>query len=313
MLGFLLLAASAVLLAGGAELFAEHAGAAGRRLGVTALAVGLVLAGAEPEELITAVIASAGHHPGIAAGDAIGANITMLTVVLGLAALIRPLRFSARVRGYALAASAAGVAAAVAVLGGTVSRAAGTVLAALYVVAVAVIWQRERRPPAIGEAAELQEPHHGGLQRRQGRDTRALLLVAGGVIAMAAGGRLAVAGAVRIVTALGLRESVVGLTFVALATTAELFALVWAAARRDVEELALAGVLGSALYNATATLGAAALVRPLTVTGIQPQAWIAAALPVALVAWTMTFKRIGRTAGILLVAAYGTYLAITFT
>jgi cation:H+ antiporter len=49
--GFLLLIASAVLLAAGSELFAEHAAAAGRRLGVTALAIGLVLAGAEPEEM----------------------------------------------------------------------------------------------------------------------------------------------------------------------------------------------------------------------------------------------------------------------
>ena len=89
-IGFGLLAVAAVLLTIGAELFAEHAADASRRLGVTALAIGLVLAGAEPEELVTAVFASGQHHPGIAAGDAIGANVTMLTIVLGLAALIRP-------------------------------------------------------------------------------------------------------------------------------------------------------------------------------------------------------------------------------
>lgn len=58
-------------------------GATPGRLGVSALAIRLVLAGAEPEELVTAMFASAGHHPGIAAGDAIGANITMLNLVLG--------------------------------------------------------------------------------------------------------------------------------------------------------------------------------------------------------------------------------------
>ncbi len=112
LVGFLLLAISAALLAGGAELFAEHASAASRRLGVTALAVGLILAGAEPEELVTAIFASAQHHPGIAAGDAVGANVTMLTIVLGLAALFRPLGATSRVRSYALVASAAGLAAA---------------------------------------------------------------------------------------------------------------------------------------------------------------------------------------------------------
>jgi cation:H+ antiporter len=114
-------------------LFAEHAAAAGRRFGVSALAIGLVLAGAEPEELVTAIFASARHHPGITAGDAIGANVTMLTLVLGLAALARPLRFRARVRTYALLASAAGAAGALALLGGGVGRAAGGALAAGYV------------------------------------------------------------------------------------------------------------------------------------------------------------------------------------
>jgi cation:H+ antiporter len=72
--GLLLLAASAALLIVGAELFAEHAAAAGRRVGVSALAVALLVAGAEPEEMITAAFASARHHPGIAAGDAVGAT-----------------------------------------------------------------------------------------------------------------------------------------------------------------------------------------------------------------------------------------------
>jgi cation:H+ antiporter len=62
--GLLLLALSAGALVAGAELFAEHAGEAGRRLSVSALAVGVVLAGAEPEELVTALIASLRDRPG---------------------------------------------------------------------------------------------------------------------------------------------------------------------------------------------------------------------------------------------------------
>jgi cation:H+ antiporter len=308
--GFLLLVGSAVLLTAGTELFAEHASAAGRRFGVTALAVGLVLAGAEPEELVTAIFASARHLPGIAAGDAIGANVTMLTVVLGLAALARPLVLEGRVRTYALAASAAGVAAALALLGGRVGRFGGALLVVAYLAAVAAVWWRERRPPAFGEAAELEEPEKGSPAPQN--DTRAAVLVVAGVAAMAVGGWLAVAGAERIGDSLGLRQSVVGLTFVALATTAELFALVWAAFRRGVEELALAGVLGSAVYNATATLGVAALVHPLRVSGLESQAWLAAALPAALVVYAVMFKRVGRIGGGLLVAIYGAYLAFTF-
>ncbi len=308
MVGFFLLLASAVLLTVGSELFAEHAAAAGRRFGVTALAIGLVLAGAEPEEMVTAIFASARHLPGIAAGDAIGANVTMLTVVLGLAALARPLQLGGRVRTYALAASAAGTAAALCLLGGDVGRAFGAALVLAYLVAVVVVWWLERRPPAFGEAAELEEHDEG----TQARDSRAAVLVVAGVVALAAGGWLAVSGAERIVSSLGLSQSVVGSTFVALATTAELFALVWAAYRRGVEELALAGVLGSAVYNATATLGVAALVHPVHATGLEWQAWLGAALPALLVGWVLVFGRVGRLGGGLLVAAYGVYLALTF-
>ena len=307
--GFLLLVASAVLLTAGSELFAEHASAAGRRLGVTALAIGLVLAGAEPEEMVTAIFASGRHLPGIAAGDAIGANVTMLTVVLGLAALARPLVLGGRVRTYALAAAAAGVAAALCLAGGHVGRGEGVALVAAYVLAVAVVWWVERRPPAFGEAAELEEER---VSEPMPADSRAAFLVLLGVGAMAGGGWLAVSGAARVVSSLGLAQSVVGLTFVALATTAELFALVWAAYRRGVEELALAGVLGSAVYNATATLGVAALVHPIHTGGLGWPAWLAAALPIGLVAYALLFKRVGRVGGGLLVAAYGIYLALTF-
>jgi cation:H+ antiporter len=309
--GFLFLVISAVLLILGSELFAEYAGAAGRRFGVTALAVGLVLAGAEPEEMVTAIVASVRHLPGIAAGDAIGANVTMLTLVLGLAAFARPLEVHQQVRTYALAAAAAGVAAALCLQGGHVGRVEGLVLVGAYLLAVVVVWRRERRPPAFGEAAELKE-FAEAKDTSVRRDTRAALLVLLGVGVMAGGGWLAVSGAERIVNSLGLEQSVVGLTLVALATTAELFALVWAAFRRGIEELALAGVLGSALYNATATLGVAALVRPLRVTGLGWQSWLAAGLPILLVIYATVFGRVGRVGGSLLVATYCAYLGLTF-
>jgi len=296
--GFGLLAVSAVMLIAGAELFTENAAAAARGLGITVFGAAFLLAGAEPEELITAVIASGRHRPGLAAGDAIGANLTMLTLVLGLAALARPLPFGGRVRGYALWSALAGGLAALAVAGGIIGRWEGGLLVAAYLAGVALLWWREREPPAIGEVAETGE--------EDGRSRPAalgLMLALGGVALMAAGGWLAVGGAERVVAALSLADSAVGLTLLALATTAELFALAWAAMRRGVSEIAMAGVVGSVAYNATASLGAAALVRPLAVGGILAPAIAAAALPVALLAVTPG-GRLNRQTGALLIIGY---------
>lgn len=309
MTGFLLLAVAAALLVGGAELFVDNAAAAARRLGVTVLAVGLLLAGAEPEELITAAVASGHDRPGLAAGDAIGANITMLTVCLGLAALVRPLGLGRRVRQYALLAAVAGALAWLVLLDGSVSRLEGAALVAAYVVLVGVVWWREREPPALGELAELRDDDEGGDARRP---AVGLAIALGGVLLMAVGGDLAVRGAVRVVDSLGRTDSAVGLTVLALATTAELFAIVYAAARHDVPELAIAGIVGSAAYNATATLGVAALVAPLRDQHVTGPALLAAGLPIVVLLLARG-ARLGRVAGVLLVAVYLGYVVVVLT
>jgi len=302
-LGWVLLAVAAVLLVAGAELFVANAAGAARRLGVTVVAVGVLLAGAEPEELLTAIIAAVQDRPALAAGDAIGANVTMLTASLGLAALVRPLRLGRRVREYAVLAAAAGTLAAVVLLDGTVGTADGALLAAAYVGLVALVWWREKEPPALGELAEVEGGEDEVAEAAARPPALALLLALVGVALMLGGGDLAVRGAVRVVEAIGRTDTAVGLTILALATTAELFALVLAAARRDVPEIAVAGVVGSAVYNATLTLGAAALVRPLPVPDVLPAAVAAALLPLAVLALAPR-GRLGRPAGALLLAAY---------
>jgi len=304
LVGLGLLAVSAVILIAGAELFTENAAAAARRLGITVFAAAFLLAGAEPEEMITAVIASVRHRPELAAGDAIGANLTMLTLVLGMAALARPLPFSGRVRTYSIWSALAGGLAVLMVLGGRIERWQGGLLLAAYVAGVALLWWREREPPAIGEAAEAGEEEEEGRSRPA---ALGLALAVAGIALMAAGGWVAVRGAEHVARAAGLSDSAVGLTLLALATTAELFALAWAAMRRDVPEIAVAGVIGSVAYNAAATLGVAALVQPLAVGGILVPAIAAAILPVALLVVTPG-GRLNRLAGTALVVGYAVWV-----
>ncbi len=309
LVGILSLAAAAALLWVGAEVFVEHAAAAGRRLGVTGLAVGLLLAGAEPEELITAMTAALRGRGGIAAGDAIGANVTMLTLVLGLAALLGPLPVGARVRRYLMGAAALGAVAALLLPGG-IGRAGGLLLVVVYAAAVAAVWIRERKPPAIGELAELEAEGHvaGG-----GEGWIGLLLVVAGIGIMAAGGWLAVIGAERLVEVLAVTDSVVGLSLVALATTAELFALAVSAHRHRVSELAVAGVVGSVGYNATVTLGGAALVRPIATVGVVPAGWLAAGLPLLVLGLGGRSGEVHRWGAPVLLTVYIVYVVVLYT
>jgi cation:H+ antiporter len=209
----------------------------------------------------------------------------------------------------------AGGLAAVAIAGDRIHRWEGGLLLAAYAAGVALLWWRERTPPAIGEVAEIGEEEQGKEQEGSDRSRPAavgLALAVGGVALMAAGGWVAVGGAERVVQALRLTDSAVGLTLLAFATTAELFALAWAAMRRGVSEIAVAGVIGSVAYNATASLGAAALVGPLAVTGILAPSIAAAILPLALLALALR-GRLTRAAGALLVARYAAWVTAVLT
>jgi len=305
-----LLVAAALLLAGGAELFAEHAAAAGRQLGVSGLAVGLLLAGAEPEELITVVLAVVRDQPGIAAGDAIGANVTLLTLITGGLAVVAPFDLGRRGARYIGAALAAALAAWAATADGAVTRLEGVALLVLYGVLVAGIWWFEREIPAIGELAEMFDDDQDAAHERPPAIGLVLALV--GVALMGGGGWLAVGGAERLIQLTGAAGSAIGLTVVALATTAEFLALIPAAVRRKIPELAAAGIIGSVLYNATVSLGAGAAIGGLASTGVIVPAAVAAGLTAALALIARLRGAIGRGTGLVLLAGYLAYVVLVW-
>jgi cation:H+ antiporter len=306
-ISLVLLVVGATLLTAGAEGFAENVTAASSRLGVSVLALALLLAGAEPEEAVTAMLASGQGHPALAAGDAIGANLVILTLTLGLAALVTRLPVTRRSAEYAVASAVLGAVAWLFLLNGVLGRLEGGILVLLYVAGVVWVWRREQEPPLIGEMAELDAKD--ALRPSRGTDEatgKALLMVLLGLLGMVAGGFLAVRGAEGLVDALGIGESAIGLTVLALATSAEMVALVWAARRRGLTEVVVAGTVGAVAYNATVSLGMGALVSPLGLgrhNVILTVAGATALLPLVLLLGLRSHA-LPRPVGALLVLAY---------
>ena len=251
----------------GAEAFARHLGHAAVALGVSSFALALLLAGAEPEELATGVASSLRHAPAIAFGDVVGANVTMCLVALGVGALVAPLPFGPRVRLYGLLGLPVGAVCAAVAWGGTVSRPVGGLLVVLYVGYVGAIWRIEGAPPALGETGEVEEARQraGGVTLPRRRVTRDLVLVLVGVVAMSVGATALVEGT-RHLASSGPSQARLSLTLVGFATAFELVVLAVSAARRGATEVVIAAVVGSFAYNATMTLGASAVARPLRIS-----------------------------------------------
>lgn len=292
----------------GAEAFAEHLGKAAVALGVSSFALALLLAGAEPEELATAVAASLRGSPGIALGDVIGANVTVCLIALGVGAMIAPLPFSGSALRYALLGLPLGVIGTWFAWDGNVSRLEGAILVTLYLAYVVLIWIVERHPPTLGEVGELAEAHrHSNISKRVGLD---LIFVVAGVLAMAAGATLLVE-AVRRISHIQSTQTKLGLTVVGFATGFELVVLAWSASRRGASEAVVAGVVGSFAYNVTMTIGAAALVHPLILRDVNqlhlPLLAMLASLGL-IIGLAMPRKRLIRSHAIALFFAYGVFI-----
>lgn len=300
------------LVVWGAELFAEHLAAASARLGVSAFALAILLAGAEPEELATAVTAGVRDVPAVAFGDVVGANAAICLVALAVAAWLAPLPFPPRVRRYALLALPVGVVASAFAWDGRVSRLEGAVLVAAYAGYVALIWRQERRPPTLGEVEEIDEAREavgsGGASGRVGWE---LVLVVVGTGAIVAGAALLVE-AVRRITGVETDQTRLSLTLVGFATAFELVVLAWSSARRGISEAVVAAVVGSYAYNVTMTLGFAAVLTPLRISDVAPLRGPLVAMLVALVAVLVLARRgsLGRRDSLVLLGGYVVFVAL---
>jgi len=307
-----LLAGGTILLLKGADWFVDGAGDLASALGVSALILGVLLAGLEPEEMLTAAIASARGAPTLAVGNVIGTNFTMVTVALGLSALIFPMAISARVRRPALIATLVSVLPVVLLFLGVVTQLEGVLLLLVFAGYTIFLFQTDRE--AMKRIAEVDDDDDDEKQEQPERlrfRWKPVVLVFGGLAAMAAGGPAIVEGAIRFAQIVGLSQAAVGATIVSLGTGAEMIALGISAARKKRSDILVGAILGSFAYNLLVTLGLAATIHALPVdlklTFIALPAMIIAHLMLLALVW---YGKIPRVMGGLLVGAYIAYLFV---
>ena len=156
-------------------------------------------------------------------------------------------------------------------------------------------------------SASLRKPKDTDESGRVGRE---LVLVLAGVVAMAIGAVALVEG-VRQISGVEATQTKLGLTLVGFATAFELVVLAWSSAHRGISEAVVAAVVGSFAYNATMTLGAGALARPLVVSDATtlhlPFVLMVAAM--LLVLSVSARGTINRTGALVLLGAYPLFLA----
>ncbi len=306
MLSLLLIAIGVLLLVKGADWLVRGASSLAGALGVSQLTIGLTVVafGTSTPELVVSLMAALGGNSDIALGNVLGSNTANVLLILGVAAVICPLAVTVRtVRIELPLCLLAGIAAGGLLIDGRLGRGDGLLLLLAFTGFMIYIRQTATRPGANVPTDTPPEPATGR--------GRAILQVLAGLAALVGGGKAVVSGAVSLAAWLGLSESLVGLTVVAVGTSLpELATSVVAAYRRNTD-IAVGNVVGSNIFNVFFVLATTVVVGPLTPP---PMALVDAAVATGAAAllllsmWSGRKYLLERWEGAVFLAAYAAYI-----
>ncbi len=315
---YILLVVSLVLLTLGAELLVRGSVEIARRLGLSSFFIGLTIVGfgTSTPELAASLAAALRGQGDIAVGNVIGSNIFNVAVILGIAALVCPIKIKvAAVRREGLIVIAAGALPFAALLtGGEIGRIMGAVFVAALVVYLYFAYAAGKRDAQKDLLAELETEIGIQPTKKPTPMIWSLVFLAGGLGLLIFGARVLVDSASTIARGAGVSELVIGLTIVAAGTSMPELATSAVAAFRRQPDIAVGNVLGSNIFNIFGILGITCIVRPQTVADqvFVLDGPVMLGLSVLLLPLMMSASRLSRAEGVLLLASYGGYLAALF-
>lgn len=304
-----------VLLVVGGEALVRGASGLALLARITPAVVGLtvVAAGTSAPELVVSVQSAIEGRPGLALGNIVGSNIFNAAFILGVVAVLQPIVVAGSVvRLEWPVMMLAALQLHLLARDGGLDRFEGACLAAALVAFTGyAIWIGRKVVP--DESAEL-GPMETASFGRTGAAGFGLNLaaVAAGVGTLAIGSTFLVHGASAVAAEMGVSETVIGLTIVAAGTsTPELFASI-VAARRGRQDMAVANVLGSNIFNVLGIGGLAAVIHPLPVPVelVDRDNWWMLGVSLLLLPLLRSGYRVSRVEGGLLVGVFVAYLAV---
>jgi cation:H+ antiporter len=261
-LAIVMLVLGFVVLTAGAELLVRGSSKLATAMGISPLVVGLTVVafGTSAPELVVSMQSVFAGQPDVAMGNVVGSNIFNVLFILGISALIVPLRVSQQLIRFDVPLMVA-LSFMVLVLGydGRIGQIDGLVLTlglATYT-SWAIIKSRKEQADVKAEY----EAEFGGSQTASAPTANlmnlVLLLVGLGMLVL--GSRWLVSGATTIARDLGISELVIGLTIIAAGTSLPEVATSIMAAIRGERDIAVGNVVGSNLFNIMGVLGVTSL------------------------------------------------------
>lgn len=303
-----------VLLVWSADRFVEGSASVAHHFGMPPLLIGMVIVGfgTSAPEMVVSALASINGNTGIALGNAYGSNIANIALILGVTALISPIRVHSTVLRKELPVlTLVTVLTVVLIADLDLTRFDAGLL--LLVFGGLMIWTVSQglKQPADSLAKEVGSE----TSEKTTPLKRAVYQLAGGLLLLIVSSRILVWGAVGMAQIFGVSDMIIGLTIVAVGTSLPELAASVIAVRKGEHDIALGNVIGSNLFNTLAVVGIAGTIHPFAVepSTLSRDMVVMGALTLALFLFGYGFRkrpgRINRIEGTVLLAAYAGYTA----
>ena len=299
-----------VLLLKGADFFVEGASSVATALKVPSIIIGLTIVamGTSLPELAVSVTASISGNNSLAVSNVVGSNLFNLMVVLGASALMNPIIVGKDTirKDYPFSVACAIALLIMGIIGMELGHLDGIILLVAFVAFIAYqvrsALKARKNADYMVAAAEEEEIKTVPLWL-------SVIYIIGGAVAIKFGGDFVVNSAVSIASALGLSQTLIGLTIVACGTSLPELATSVVAAKKNELDMAVGNVVGSNVFNILMILGLAASISPITF--LQENIIdIAILLAFSLLTWLLckTKGKLDKFEGILMLLLYAAYL-----
>jgi cation:H+ antiporter len=299
------------LLVWGADRFVHGAAACARNLGIAPVLIGLTIVAfaTSAPEILVSIVASVHGEPLLAIGNAIGSNIVNIGLVLGITAMVMPIKLeSATLRREMSALLAVSLLTVSLFLDTYLSRIDGFVL--LIGLVIVMFWlarlgMRSAANDPIKREFEAEIPSNVSMKM-------AIFWLLLGLVVLMVGAEFLVNSATKMARMLGMSEVTIGVTIVAFGTSLPELAVSLVSAIKKEYGLAIGNIVGSNIFNLLAVIGVAATIGP---TAIEPTVlslhiFVMVAFTLVLFAMTYDYEdrpEVSRIEGFALLAAYIAY------
>lgn len=268
LMNFLLIFVGITLLAVGAEGLVRGSSSVALRLGVTPLVVGLTIVafGTGSPELVVSVGSALSGNSGLALGNVIGSNISNIALILGIAAVIKPLKVRAEIvrRETPIMVVITGLLWLL-LYDGQLSRLDGALLTIGAIIYPILTYYLSKQK----QTKEVEEEFAEAYEKPKGKVSIDVLFIVVGLAFLIIGANLLLESAVNIAKFFGLSDVVIGLTIVAIGTSLPELATSTIAAKKGEADVALGNAIGSNVLNILAVLGITALIQPISTEGVR--------------------------------------------